>query len=405
MRLMPRPGTRQRLPIVEFTAMLALLYASIAFSIDAMLPAFPAIAAELTPDAPNRAQLILSAFIFGMGAGTLFVGPMSDAWGRKPVIAGGLFVYMAGALLAHFAPSLEMLLLARAIQGIGVSGPRIAGMALMRDLYHGRDMARVMSFVMMTFMVVPALAPMIGTAIIALSGWRAIFLAYVLFGLVCFAWVFARQGETVAAEARRPLSTGSLMSALREVLGDPEVRIYTLVMTLGFGQLMGVLSSIQQVFDVTYHRAATFPYWFALIAAFSATASYANGKLVMRLGMRKLARDAYLVQVLFSAFALVAQASGMLSGWVSFGLFFVWATGQFFMASFTFGNLNALAMRKMGHIAGMATSVITAIYTVLAVAIAGGVGLAFDGTPRAAMLAATLCSGLAWVLLGRVARD
>lgn len=405
MPISPRPGTRQRLPVVEFTAMLAMLYASIAFSIDAMLPAFPAIAAELTPDAPNRAQLILSAFIFGMGIGTLFVGPMSDAWGRRPVIAGGLFVYMAGALMAHFAPSLEMLLLARAIQGIGVSGPRIAGMALMRDLYHGRDMARVMSFVMMTFMVVPALAPMLGTAIIALSGWRAIFLAYVLFGLVCFAWVFARQGETLAAEARRPLSAGSLMSALREVLADQEVRIYTLVMTLGFGQLMGVLSSIQQVFDVTYHRAATFPYWFALIAAFSATASYANGRLVMRLGMRKLARDAYLIQVLFSAFALVAQVSGMLSGWASFALFFVWATGQFFMASFTFGNLNALAMRKMGHIAGMATSVITAIYTVLAVAIAGAVGLAFDGTPRAAMLAATLCSGLAWTLLSRVARD
>lgn len=394
----------RRLPLPEFTAMLAMLFATIAFSIDAMLPAFPAIAAELTPAAPNRAQLILSAFVLGMGVGTFFVGPLSDAWGRKPVIAGGLGLYVVGALLAHYAPSLELLLVARAIQGLGASGPRIAGMALSRDLYEGREMARVMSFVMMVFMIVPALAPMIGLWIISIAGWRGTFLAFILFGLTALAWVNLRQGETLAPAARRPLTGTLLISGLREVLGNPEVRLYTIVMTLGFGQMMGLLSSIQQVFDVTFHKAAQFPYWFALIAAFSATASFANGRLVMRTGMRKLALTAYLAQAVFSLLTFTALILNIFSGSMAFAAFFIWATSVFFIAGFTFGNLNALAMRKMGHIAGMATSVITALSTVFAVVIAGPVGLAFDGTPRATMLAAAICSTLAWMLMRRSER-
>lgn len=393
------PGARLGQP--EFTAMLAMLFATIAFSIDAMLPAFPAIAAELTPDAPNRAQLILSAFVLGMGVGTLFAGPLSDAWGRKPVIAGGLLLYVAGSALARMAPSLELLLLARALQGLGAAGPRIAGVALSRDLYEGREMARVMSFVMMVFMVVPALAPMIGMFVIAYSGWRAIFVAFMIFGLVALAWVWGRQAETLPPPARRRLSGRLILSGLREVLANRDVRLYTAVMTLGFGQMMGLLSSIQQIFDITYDRASQFPYWFALIAAFSATASFVNGKLVMRMGMRRLAADAYLIQMGLSLVMVCLFALDILQGWPAFAAFFFWANSVFFIAGFTFGNLNALAMQKMGHIAGMATSVITAISTVLAVVIAGPVGLAFDGTPLPAMVAAALCSALAYALMRR----
>jgi len=399
---LPGPSvSAPRLGQFEFTAMLAMLFATIAFSIDAMLPAFPAIATELTPDAPNRAQLILSAFILGMGVGTLFAGPLSDAFGRKPVIGGGLLLYVAGSALARIAPSLELLLLARALQGLGAAGPRIAGVALSRDLYEGRDMARVMSFVMMVFMVVPALAPMIGTFVIAFAGWRAIFLAFIAFGLFALTWVWVRQAETLAPPARRPLSATLILSGLREVLANRDVRLYTAVMTLGFGQMMGLLSSIQQIFDVTYERAAQFPYWFALIAAFSATASFVNGKLVMRVGMRRLAAWAYLIQMVLSLGMAALFALNLLEGDAAFAAFFFWANSVFFIAGFTFGNLNALAMQKMGHIAGMATSVISAISTVLAVVIAGPVGLAFDGTPLPAMVAAALCSAVAYALMRR----
>jgi MFS transporter, DHA1 family, multidrug resistance protein len=394
----------RRLGLVEFTAMLAMLFATIAFSIDAMLPALPAIAAELSPADVNRAQLILSAFVLGMGLGTLVVGPISDAVGRKPAIAGGILLYVAGAIMAHYAPSLEFLLLARLIQGLGASGPRIAGLALTRDLYEGREMARVMSFVMMVFMIVPALAPMIGQGIIAVAGWRGVFLAFILFGVTALAWVGVRQPETLPRENRRPLSTRNLWDGLKEVLANPEVRLYTAAMTLGFGQMFALLSTIQPIFDSTYGRAATFPYWFALIAAVSASASFLNSRLVMRLGMRRMATLAYLGEALLSAAMYTLFLGGWLTGGLAFALFFVWANSVFFIAGLTFGNLNALAMQKMGHIAGMATSVIAAISTVLAVAIAGPVGLAFDGTARPAMLGAAVCSALAWWLMKRSER-
>lgn len=395
---------RPTLSLAEFTAMLAMLFATIAFSIDAMLPSLPSIAQELTPDAPNRAQLILSVFVMGMGLGTLFVGPISDAWGRKPVIAVGLGLYVAAALAAHFSTGLGFLLGARFAQGIGAAAPRVVGMALVRDLFHGREMARVMSFVMMVFMVVPALAPMIGQGIIHLAGWRAIFLAYILFALLALCWITLRQDETLTPADRRPLSGALILSGLREVSASPEVRLYTMVMALGFGQMLGLLSSIQQIFDQTWGRGAEFPYWFALIAAFSATASMVNGWLVTVLGMRRIALYAYAAQALLSLAMLLLFAGVHPGGTAGFAAFFVWATSIFFIGGLTFGNLNALAMRKMGHLAGMATSVITAVSTVISAVIAGVVGLMFNDTPIPAMAGAVVCSALAVVLMRRAGR-
>lgn len=392
------PAAR-RLGQVEFTALLAMLFATIAFSIDAMLPSLPTIAAELAPDAPNRAQLIISAFVLGMGIGTFLSGPLSDAIGRKPVIAGGILIYVAAALAAHVAPDLHILLAARIVQGMGAAGPRIAGMALTRDLYEGREMARVMSFVMMVFMIVPAVAPMIGQTIVQVWGWRAIFLAFVLFGLFALTWMSLRQPETHAAAARRPLSLPLLMAGLAEVLSVREVRFFIAAMTLGFGQMMALLSSIQQIFDVTYGRAVEFPYWFALIAALSACASFTNSRLVMRVGMRRLAAGAFLGQSVLSVVMVTVFSAGLLQGTAAFSAFFLWATSVFFIAGLTFGNLNALAMQKLGHIAGMATSVITAISTMLAVAVAAPVGLAFNGTPVPAMIGAAICSTAAFLLV------
>lgn len=391
----------RRLPVAEFTAMLALLFATIAFSIDAMLPALPAIAAELSPDAVNNAQLVLSAFVLGMGVGTLFVGPVADALGRKITIAGGSLLYIAGSLLAFYSGQLEFLLVARILQGIGASAPRVAGMALVRDLYAGREMARVMSFVMMVFMVVPALAPLIGALIIGAYGWRAIFLAYVLFSVVSLSWVMFRQDETLSPEDRRPMTADNLWSALKEVLSSSDVRLYIIVMSLGFGQMFALLSSIQPIFDTTYGLAASFPLWFAGIAVFSASASFINSRFVMRVGMRRLATIAYGAETVIALVAFALIGGGLVSGEASFAVFYIWATSVFFIAGLTFGNLNALAMQKLGHIAGMATSVITAISTVAAAVIAGPVGLAYNGTAVPAIIGAIVCSAISFWLMKR----
>lgn len=389
----------RRLPVAEFTAMLALLFATIAFSIDAMLPALPQIAAELSPEAANRAQLVLAAFILGLGVGTLLAGPISDAFGRKRTIAAGFLLYSVAALMAYAARSLDLLLVARVVQGIGASAPRVAGMALVRDLCSGREMARIMSFVMMVFMVVPALAPLLGAAIVAGLGWRAIFLAYMLFAIVTLAWVMIRQDETLAPAARRALTAANLRTAFREVVGSAEVRLYMLVMCLGYGQMFALLSSIQPIFGETYGRAASFPLWFAGIAVMSASASFVNARFVMRLGMRRLATLAYGGAAVLSLIALVLIGTGLVSGTASFVTFYLWGTGVFFISGLTYGNLNALAVQKLGHVAGMATSVITAVSTVVAALIAGPVGLAFDGTAVPAIIGAVLCSTAAFALM------
>lgn len=392
-----RPARRLAQP--EFVAMLALLFATVAFSIDAMLPALPAIAGALSPADPNRAQLVLTSFVFGMGIGTLFVGPLSDAFGRRPAIFGGFLLYAIGALLAWRAPSLELLLAARVLQGIGAAGPRIAGIALTRDLYQGREMARVTSFVMMVFMVVPAVAPSIGQVIILSFGWRSVFLAFVLFGLAGTGWVALRQDETLAPALRRPLSLSNIALAARDVLSDAEVRRYTTVMTLGMGQLFALLSSIQPIFGETYGRAASFPLWFAGIAAISATASVVNARTVMRLGMRHLCIVAFGAQTIVSLTMAAVLQSGFLQGDAAFAAFFLWAASLFFVTGLTIGNLNALSLQRMGHIAGMAASIIGCVSTVASVLIAIPIGLLYDGTGLPVVIGAAISSAMAWWLM------
>ncbi len=397
---MSMPNTRPALSMPEFTAMLAMLFATIAFSIDAMLPALPQIAAELTPDRINSAQLVLTSFVLGMGVGTFLSGPISDATGRKVAITAGFAIYMVAAVVAARAQTLESLLIARFVQGLGAAGPRIVALAMVRDIYSGREMARVTSFVMMVFILIPAFAPAIGQGIIAVTGWRGVFWAFVLFGLVAAIWLNLRQPETLPSERRRPLRPAPLWSAAREVLANREVRIYIAVLTLGFGQMFALLSSAQQLF-AAYGQGPHFPMWFALMALLSGSGTVLNARFVMRLGMRRIATDAYLMQICSSTLTLALLLSGILAGNWAFAVIFLWSVTVFFMAGVTFGNLNALAMQEMGHIAGMAASVVAAISTVAAVAVAAPVGLMFNGTATPIVLATLICSGVAWLLMRR----
>lgn len=385
----------------EFIAMIAMLFATIAFSIDSMLPALPEIAAELTPDAPNAAQLILTSFVFGMGFGTLFAGPLSDSFGRKPVIMAGAVLYCVAAVAAYFAPTLELVLLARFVQGLGAAGPRVVSLALVRDLHKGREMARIMSFAMMVFMLVPAVAPFIGAGIIALAGWRSVFLAFLVFSLVSCLWLGLRQAETIHPEDRRPLQAVALWQALKMVLSHRVVVVSTGMQTLFLGGLFATLSATQPIFDVTFGRGAEFPVWFAVIALCSASASFLNARLVMRIGMRAMIGRALLAHVVFTAAMTAAWALGLWPETAAFWAHLLWTVSVFFVTGLTMGNLNALAMEPVGHQAGMASSVIGAISTVLSVVLAVPVGLAFDGSPLPLMLG-VLCFGIVCLGLMRI---
>lgn len=379
--------------------MLALIFAVIAFSIDSMLPALPEIAAALTPGNVNRAQLVLTSFVGGLGMGLLVGGPLSDALGRKPVITAGFALYAIAAVAAIFADSLDLLLAARFVQGIGAAAPRIVALAMVRDLYQGREMARITSFVMMVFILVPAMAPLLGAGFIRLAGWHGVFGAFLIFALIGMLWLNLRQPETLPPARRRPLRLSVLTASAREVLSDRQVMFCTLIMTLGFGQMFGLLSSAQQLFGEACGKGAKFPLWFALMALLAGSGTVLNAVFVVRFGMRRIAKWAYAMQACVSAAMLVLMLGDLLPEAAKFPVFFAWSVSLFFMAGVTFGNLNALALQRMGHIAGMAASIVAAISTLAAVAIAAPVGLLYDGTALPVIWAALICSGLAFYMM------
>ncbi len=401
------PQPIPRLSTTEFIALMGMMFATIAFSIDAMLPSLPDIAAQLTPDTPNYAQLVITSFVLGMGAGTLITGPLSDAFGRKPVILVFAGLYMVGAVLAWAASSMELLIAARIIQGLGAAGPRVVSMALIRDLYSGREMARIVSFAMLVFTVFPAVAPLIGEGIITLFNWRAIFLAFLLFSLISVSWLTIRQAETLPPPLRRKLNAASLWAGAKEALSLRQMQLSILVQSMIFGLLFGTISSIQPIFDQTYGWGEQFHWFFFAIAVLAAPAAPLNGRLVVRLGMRPLVRRALWAQVVASAVIVAILLSGAF-GAAEFWLYFAWSVTVFALMGFTIGNLNALALEPLGHIAGLAASLMGGIATIIGAAIGAGVGQLYSGTaiPLAcAVLVLTLIAAIVMRFMPREGRD
>ena len=393
--------TAKRLPLAEFTVLMAVNFALVAFSIDAMLPALPAIAQELSPDAVNNAQLVITSFVLGMGIGTLFTGPLSDAFGRRRIFFWGVALFIIGTALAGLAESLETHLAARIVQGLGVAGPRIVLIAMIRDLYAGRNMARIMSLVMLVFTLVPAVAPLCGAIIIDMFGWRMIYLAFVIFALFTSLWLAFRQGETHPVRLRTPFRPLSLLGAARACFRERVFRLSTAAQSLSFAMLFANLSSVHPIFENVYGMTDEFPYWFALIAVLGGIASILNASLVMRLGMRKLVLIGFWGQALLSGLVLIVELQGM----PPFMLFMIWTTSIFFTAGLVIGNLNSLALEPLGHVAGMAASIIGSVSTVVSVLLAVPLGLAFNGTlvPMSAGILLYAC--VAALITGRIERS
>ncbi|MGC3937164.1 multidrug effflux MFS transporter [Roseobacter sp. EG26] len=386
---------------VEFIALMAMMFATIAFSIDAMLPALPEIADELTPQDPTRAPLIMTAFVLGMGIGTFFTGPLSDAFGRKRVMVCGAALYITASAIAWASSTFEIVLAARILQGLGAAGPRVVSIAVIRDLFSGREMAKIVSIVMMIFTLVPGFAPTLGYVIIMTNGWRGIFLAFIVFSVLSVLWLGLRLPETLARENRRPLKPRLLMAAVREMFAHPVVRLSIFVQTLCMAMLFTVLMLIQPIYEHVYDKQDTFHFWFGGIALVSAIASFLNAMLVGRLGMRRLITMALAVQIVLSATVLIHNET---YGTSTFAIFAIWQAYVFFQAGLTIGNLNAIALEPMGHIAGMAASVIGSVSTVLAAAIASPIGLLFDGTVRPLIGAIFALALLAFALMRYMGR-
>ena len=390
---------KNRLPYWEFIILVSIMFGMIAFGTDTMLPAFPDIANDLELLNVNKAQLIISSFILGTGLGQLISGPISDTFGRKPIITIGLMIFILACIAAYYAETLEMMLVARFIQGLGISAPRTVTMALIRDLYSGRKMAQVMSLAMAIFVLVPALAPSIGQLLFINFGWRSIYVAFIAFALIGLLWLNLRQPETLPFEQRKKLSSTEFLRAFKVVITNAAVVKYTVTLALGFGALFGYLNSAQQIFVDTLGAGMKFPMYFAIISILAAPASFMNAALVMKYGMKLLATIGYALQIIFAIISILIINLEFLPMEWSLVIFISWSVIAFFLKGLYFGNLNALAMEPMGEIAGMASAIIGASATMLGILIAIPIGLAFNGTATPVLFGYITFSSLALILM------
>lgn len=365
-------------PTFEFIALVALLNAMVALSIDTMLPALGTMAEELAAASANDRQLVITTFFAGVSLGVLVYGPLSDTTGRKPAIFAGLGLYGLGTILCMLATSFPVLLLGRTIQGFGAAAPRVVSIAMVRDGSAGPAMARVMSFVMSVFMVVPILAPGVGQLILLVADWRTIFVMFFATAAIATLWLALRQAETLPRERRSPLSPAALLSAAGVFFGNAVAFGYTLAAGFIFGAFINYLSTSQQIFAEQYGQGKWFALWFAVFALALGIAMQLNGRLVMRFGMRTLSKFALRAEILWSAAFLLAALP--LGGHPPLWLLGTYLFVNFFFCGILFGNYNALAMEPMGRIAGMAAAMSGALSQLMALSIGGLVGRFYDGT-------------------------
>jgi DHA1 family bicyclomycin/chloramphenicol resistance-like MFS transporter len=365
-------------PKVEFIALVALTTSLVAMSIDTMLPALGVMARELGATHENDRQLVLSTFFVGMSIGQLVCGPVSDSIGRRPALFVGLGLFMLGSLLCATTRSFGWLLVGRMLAGFGAAGPRIVSIALVRDVYAGRGMARVMSFVSTIFIMVPVLAPSIGQGVLAVSSWRAIFAALVVIAAADWIWFAARQPETWPAARRRPFSVRVIARGVAETFRNHITLGYMLASGFIFGAFINYLQTAQQIFQEQYGLGRLFPVAFGLLASSIGVASFVNAKLVMRFGMRRLSRAALLCSAALSTtmFFVTWLEHGHLPLVALMGYMLV----SFFFNGILFGNFNARAMEPMGHIAGVAAAVTGSVGGLVALAVGAPFGRAYDGT-------------------------
>lgn len=381
------PTTSLRIPFIEFIALTAAMMALTALSIDIMLPALPDIGSALGVDSENDRQLVVILYMAGFAAGQLVYGPLSDRFGRRPVLLAGLAVFVVGSVAALITHSFYGLLAARIVQGLGAASPRVIALAVVRDLYSGRQMARVMSFAMMVFIVIPVFAPSIGQGLIHLGDWQSTFYALLAIGLALALWAGLRLPETsgCALGTERP---STLRSSLNTAILDPQTIGYGTAAGFMFGCLLAYVASAQQIFVDVFGLGSSFPIMFGAVASTMAVASFVNARLVEHLGMRRVSHFA------LAAFVTVSMALAIASelGIASLPVFALLVSSAFFLFGLIAPNFNALAMESQGHNAGMASSIIGSLSTAIGATAGGFIGQLFDGTALPLALGFAACS-------------
>lgn len=381
----------------EFVTLIALVTSLSALAIDAMLPALSTITDELKLADPNRAQLVISFIFIGMCIGQLIYGPVSDAIGRRKPLIVGLVIFIAGSFISAVSLNFEVMLIGRLLQGLGAASTRVVTTAIIRDYYSGNSMAKVMSLIMMIFVIVPAVAPSLGQLILLKYDWRAIF--YLLMGLSILGliWFYIRMPESLVASKRRSISFNNLKEATIETLTNRNSMVYTISAGLIFGAFIGYLSSSAQIFDDVFNQKKNFPILFGTLALSIGSASFFNAKLVDKIGMKNLTLNA--LKALSTLAAIYITISYFTDSSTNLVLFLGYMLLSFFCIGILFGNFNALAISPLGHIAGIATAIISSVQTFIFLIFGTIIGQLYNLTVYPLVIGFFILSALSFILI------
>ena len=355
----------------EFVLMMASLMSLVALSIDALLPALPEIGSSLNVSDPISNQLLITMIFLGLGFGQLIFGPLSDSFGRKPMVYIGFVIFVIASIICVTTTSFEMMIAGRILQGIGLSSPRTIAIAMVRDSFSGNYMAKVLSIIVVFFILVPVIAPTIGQLILNVSGWKAIFNINLILGLLVVIWFWKRQEETLKEPDRIKFSLRVFLDGTKEFMSHKDAIAYTLVSGFITGSFMVYLSTSQQIFQEQYDFGELFPYIFASTAIAVGAATFLNSQLVVRFGAKRLAFISTIAYCLISIVYIIVFYNGNNPSIYVLMAFFLL---QFFSVGLLFGNVRALAMEPLGHIAGIGSAINGFVSTVMAVPIANYIG-------------------------------
>ncbi|SNR35545.1 multidrug effflux MFS transporter [Lutibacter flavus] len=380
----------------EFIALMASLMSIVALAIDALLPALNFIGFSIGTTQETDNQLLITMIFLGLGIGPLFFGPISDSLGRKPIVFLGFGIFIIASLICVFSKSLEMMIAGRILQGIGLSAPRTISIAMVRDTFSGDYMARIMSFIAVVFILVPIIAPAMGQFVLNHYNWQAIFYIQLIFSVLISFWFWKRQPETLPIERRLKFTSHIFMNGLKEISKSKRTIGFTIISGFITGSFMVYLSTSQHIFQEQYLLQDEFPYIFAGLAVAIGTSTFLNGTLVLKYGMEKLVTIA--LGSFFSISLLyVFLFSG--SGNPGIGVLLTFFGLQFLAIGFLFGNLRALAMEPVGHIAGIGAAITGFISTMMAVPISIFIGKFTSSTAMPLFIGFSICGLLSILVL------
>ena len=369
----------------------------VALSIDALLPALEQIGISIrVQQGSHDSQLLVTMIFLGLGFGQLISGPISDSLGRKPVIYGGFILFVIASFICVSATNIEMMVLGRILQGIGLSAPRTISIAMVRDSFSGNYMAKIMSFIVVIFILVPVVAPAIGKLMLDAYGWKSIFYSQLIFGVIVMFWLWKRQPETLQEENRIKFAFRLFLDGSKEFIKYKQAVIFTLISGFITGSFMVYLSASQQIFQEQYLLVDEFPYIFAGLAISVGFATFLNGSFVMKFGMHKLVS---FFLIMFSIVPIIYITLFYQKENPSIVVLLIFFALQFFSIGFLFGNLRALAMQPVGHIAGIGAAINGFVSTIMAVPIATFIGKYVETTTLPLFIGFFICGALSLLLL------